>query len=59
MGEAGDELAVKLAQLAQLDVGYVLAVIAAERAKRTDVRRTWESVARKLGGAAIGDAGAV
>lgn len=49
-----DELALELARRAKLDPGYVLTVIAGQRAKRTESRRAWQSVAKRLAGVAMG-----
>lgn len=48
-----DELAERAAELLQLDPGYVLACIAAERTKSERARRTWEALAKKLSGAVV------
>lgn len=42
----GDETGERIAQLLDLDPAYVLACLAAERAKRPDVRATWQRVAK-------------
>ena len=44
----GDDVALKAAVLLDLDPGYVLACIHAERTKRPQVRDAWEKVARGL-----------
>lgn len=44
----GDEMALKVAGLLEIDPGYVLACLAAERARRPAVRRVWEKVAQGL-----------
>jgi hypothetical protein len=49
----GDKAALHLAQLAQLDPGYVLACLHAERAKRPAERKAWQALARKAGIAAM------
>lgn len=41
----GDETGERIAELLDLDPAYVLACLAAERAKRPDVRATWQRVA--------------
>lgn len=43
-----DELAIRVAELLEIDPGYVLACIHAERTKRPQVRDAWEKVARGL-----------
>lgn len=51
-----DAMAVKIAAALDLPVGYVLAEIQAERAKRTDLARVWHEVAvslKKAGMAAV------
>ncbi|HYC45363.1 MAG TPA: hypothetical protein VED01_07725 [Burkholderiales bacterium] len=50
----GEDMCLKVAAALDLPAGYVLAVNAAERAKRTEVRKAWQGVARKLAGAALG-----
>lgn len=42
----GEEQVPKIAELLELRPEYVLACVAAERAKRTDVREIWESLAK-------------
>lgn len=53
----GEETAVKIAELVGLDAGYVLSCIAAERAKRTAVKKAWSRAAAKLAGAVTVAAG--
>jgi len=48
----GPEMALRVADDLSMDRGYVLACIAAERAKRTDERKAWEALAKKAGIAA-------
>jgi len=43
----GDAMAMRLATMADIDAGYVLASMHALRAKRSDERRAWESLAKK------------
>mgnify|MGYP003704798689 CR=1 FL=1 len=52
-GGISDETAEKLADLAGLDAGYVLACAHAERAKSASLKSIWESVAKKAAGAAV------
>ena len=49
-----DLVALRVAELLELDPLAVIAARNAERAKRMDVRKIWEGVARKAFGAAIG-----
>lgn len=49
----GADLAIEVADQLGLDRGYVLACMAAERAKRTDEKRAWEALARRASHAAI------
>ena len=44
----GDETGQRIAELLDLDPAYVLACLAAERAKRPDVRATWQRVAEQF-----------
>lgn len=44
----GDEQAAKVAELLEMDAGYVVACVHAERAKTPSVRVLWEGVAKKL-----------
>jgi hypothetical protein len=44
----GDDIALKVAELLELDPGYVLACLAAERTQRPAVRQVWEKVAEGL-----------
>ena len=44
----GEETACRVAQILELSPGYVLACVAAERAKAAGVRRAWEKAARAL-----------
>ena len=46
------EIALRVAAELRLDPGYVLACLSAERAKRTDEKRVWERVARRMAQAA-------
>ena len=43
-----DETGQRIAELLDLDPAYVLACLAAERAKRPDVRATWQRVAEQF-----------
>ena len=47
-GTFDDEVAIKVAEILELDPGYVLACIQAERSKRPQVRDAWEKIARGL-----------
>lgn len=47
-----DATALKIAAALETDPGYVFACMAAQRAKVEQVRRIWEELAKKLGGAA-------
>lgn len=49
----GPEIAIAIADTLNLDRGYVLACMAAERAKRSDEKRAWESLAKKAATAAM------
>lgn len=44
----GEETGQRIAELLGLEPAYVLACLAAERAKRPDVRATWERIAATL-----------
>lgn len=44
----GEETAVKVAELLELDWAYVVACVQAERSKGTDSRRAWAARAKKL-----------
>ena len=46
-----DDMAVRVAELLQIEPAYVLACVAAERTKSERARRTWEKLAKKLAGA--------
>lgn len=48
----GDQTALKVAKLLELDPGYVLACLHAERAHRDDVREIWQKTAQTLKGTA-------
>jgi len=48
----GDETACKIAALLDLDPGYVMACIAAERAKKPSVKAAWKHTAEVLYGIA-------
>jgi hypothetical protein len=52
----GDETAARVAELLDLDPGYVLAELYAERAKTEEARSVWMSLARRLGPALAGAA---
>lgn len=47
-----DEAAAQVAAALDLEAGYVMACMAAQRAKTDQVRKTWEKAARVLGGTA-------
>lgn len=49
----GEETALKVAEILDLKPGYVLACVAAERAKLADVRKAWDAVARKMSAAVL------
>lgn len=51
-GLLGDDSAMKIAQLLELDPGYVLACIAAERSKQPEVKAAWKHTAEMLYGLA-------
>jgi hypothetical protein len=48
----GDSTAIKVAELLEIDPAIVIASAHAERAKKDDERAAWESIVRRLGGAA-------
>lgn len=48
----GDSTAIKVAELLEIDAGYVAACAHAERAKRADEKALWQSIMQKLGSAA-------
>lgn len=48
-----NDVALKVAAELGLEPGYVLACMAAERAKRTEVREAWERVAKRMAHAAV------
>ena len=43
-----DQVALKLARILELDSGYVLAVVHAQRAKEAEVKDAWEKIASAL-----------
>jgi len=47
-----ESVCVKVAKLLELDAGYVLAVVAAERAHSAEIRKAWEKAAKVLAGTA-------
>jgi len=49
----GDQTGYRIAELLDLDPGYVLASLAAERAKTPEVKRVWQRMARAAGTAAV------
>lgn len=49
----GEDVAIRVATDLGLDPGYVLACMAAERAKRPPAKKAWERVARRMAQAAI------
>lgn len=50
----GDLSAIQVAGALEVDPGYVLAVVSAERAQTEEARRAWERAARRLSGALAG-----
>lgn len=50
----GDDMAVRVADVLDLDRAAVLAAMAAERAKSDDARKAWRDAVRRLGGIAAG-----
>lgn len=50
----GDETAIKVAELLEIDSGIVIAAVHAERAKSESERNAWRSMFEKLGGVAAG-----
>lgn len=50
----GDETAIKVAELLEIDPGIVIAAVHAERAKSEAERNAWRSMFEKLGGVAAG-----
>jgi transcriptional regulator with XRE-family HTH domain len=50
----GDDMALQVAELLKISPDYVLACMAAERAKGKDAKREWARLARKLAPATLG-----
>lgn len=50
----GNETAIKVAELLEIDPGIVIAAVHAERAKSEAERNAWRSMFEKLGGVAAG-----
>lgn len=49
-----DETAIKIAELLEVNQGYVMASMRAQLAKEAHVRNAWEKAAKALGGIAAG-----
>lgn len=49
-----DETALQVAKLLDVAPGYVLAIVAAERAQTEEIRKAWQRAAKALAGAAVG-----
>jgi hypothetical protein len=52
-GAFDDSVCLKVAELLELDPGYVMACMHAQRAKGKDVKRAWERAAKSLAGSAL------
>lgn len=48
----GETTAIRVAELLEIDAGYVMACAAAERSKNASARAAWETIIARLGGAA-------
>lgn len=49
-----DAMVLKVAELLEMDTGYVLLCTHAERAKKDDEKRAWQTIIERLGGVAAG-----
>ncbi len=48
-----ETVCLKIAKLLDLEPGYVLAVVAAERAQSVEIRKAWEKAAKAVAGTAV------